>query len=161
MAPPKVFTGARALFQIMDPNIGIAQTIGIFDNCSYGLQYTVQPAFILGRFSAAELGYTGQEPVHITCSGWRVIGHGPFADGHLPMLQDLLTADYITLQVIDRTTANAVAIIESVRPTGFSTSIQARQLESMTLNFMGIIVDDETANNSEAFTVAGPAADLP
>jgi hypothetical protein len=145
----------------MDPNTGIAQTIGIFDNCSYGLTYTVQPAFILGRFSAAELGYTSQEPVHITCSGWRVIGHGPFADGHLPQLQDLLTADYISMQVVDRQTGNPVATFESVRPTGFSTSIQARQLESMTLNFMGITIDDETADNSEAVTAAGPAADLP
>ena len=160
MAPPKVFHGARAIFQILDPNTGIPTTVGIFDNCSYSMTYTVQPAFILGRFSAAELGYTAQEPVNITCSGWRVVGHGPYADAHVPHLQDLLLADYITMQVVDRQTGNPIATFESVRPTGYNTSIQARQLESMTLNFVGLLIDDESGDNTESVTPV-PAADLP
>jgi hypothetical protein len=160
MSPPKVFHGARALFQILDPNTGQPQTVGIFDNCSYSLTYDVQPAFILGRFSPAELGYTAQEPVNITCSGWRVINHGPHQDGHVPHLQDLLLHQYITMQVVDRQTGNPIAVFNSVRPTGYNTSIQARQLETMTLNFMGLLVDDESGDNAESVTPV-PAADLP
>ena len=159
MAAPKVFHGARALFQIVDPNTGqsTATTVGIFDNCSYSLTYDVQPAFILGRFSPAELGYTAQEPVNITCSGWRVINHGPHQYGHVPHLQDLLLHQYITMQVVDRQTGLPIATFNSVRPTGYNTSIQARQLETMTLNFMGLLVDDESGDNTESIV----AADLP
>jgi hypothetical protein len=160
MAPPKVFHGARAIFQILDPNTGIPQTVGIFDNCSYGLAYTVQPAYILGRFSAAELGYTAQEPVNITCAGWRVIGAGPHAAAAVPHLQDLLFHEYITMQVVDRQTGNPIATFQSVRPTGYNTSIQARQLETDTINFMGILVDDESGDNAETVSPV-PAADLP
>lgn len=160
MAPPKVMHGARALFQILDPNTGQPQTVGIFDQASYSLTFEVQPAFILGRFSAAELGYTAQDPVPITCNGWRVINHGPHQDGHVPHLQDLLLHEYITMQIVDRQTGNPFAVFNSVRPTGYTTSLQARQLESMTLSFLGLLVDDESGDNTESVTPV-PAADLP
>ena len=159
MAPPRVFTGARAIFQIMNPNSNKPQTVGIFDNCSYNLTYDVQPAYILGRFSPAELGYTAQEPVNITCSGWRVINHGPHDDAQVPHLADLLLHQYLTMQVVDRQTGLTIATFESVRPVGYNTSIQARQLETITVNFMGLLVDDESGTNAESVTPV-PAADL-
>ena len=160
MAPPKVFHGARALFQILDPNTGIPQTVGIFDNCSYNMTYDVQAAFILGRFSAAELGYTAQEPVNITCSGWRVVNAGPYQAAAVPHLQDLLLHEYITMQVVDRQTGNPIATFHSVRPQGWNTSIAAKQLETISINFMGLLVDDESGDNAESNTPV-PAADLP
>ncbi len=163
MAPPKVVHGARAIVQLVDPNTGVGSNVGIFDNCSYSLTYDVQPAFILGRFSAAELGYTAQEPVPITCSGWRVISAGPHQlpgngmMGGVPHLQDLLMNDYISLQVVDRQSGKPIATFSSVRATGYSTTIQARQLETVTVNFTGLLVDDESGDNTES----PPAADLP
>jgi hypothetical protein len=49
MAAPKVMSGARAKFGIVDPATGKARYLGIFNNVSYGLTYDAQPAYILGR----------------------------------------------------------------------------------------------------------------
>jgi len=160
MAAPKTMSGARAKLAVVDPNTGQARVVGIFNNVSYGLTYDVQPVYILGRFSPAELDYTGQEPVSITCSGWRVIGHGPHVSASVPKLQDLLTADYLELTVIDRQSeindpGNAqVAKFHSCRATGYSTSITARQLEEVTVNFVGLLVDDESTVNAEHSSAA-------
>lgn len=103
MAKSKVLHGARAVL-----HIGSAMA-GIFNSCQWGVQYDVQPAFILGRFSAAELVYTGMEVIGLTMSGFRVTDHGPFAvvDRQtgarlVPRLQDLLAYDDIAVSLHDR-----------------------------------------------------------
>lgn len=154
--PAKVFHGARALFQIMDPLTG-PKILGIFQNVSYALTYDVSPAYVLGRYSAAELGYTAMEPVQVTATGWRVINHGPHADSKVPHLQDLLLHEYIELQVLDRQTNLPIAKIHSCRPTGYSETITNRQLADITVTFVGLLVDDESGANTESV----PAGDLP
>jgi hypothetical protein len=174
MAPPKVFTGARAIVSISDANIGspnganvpsgvLATTVcGTFDNLSYAVVLGAQPAYILGAFAPVEIGYTHTEPVSISASGWRVIGNGPHVQGHVPTLQELLLHEYITMTVVDRQTGNTIATLVSVRPTGYNTAIVARQLETMNLNFLGLLpVEDETATvQAETPTPVG-AATLP
>jgi hypothetical protein len=44
-----------------------------------------------------------------------------------------------------------------VRPTGYSTTISARNLEEITVTFVGIFVDDESTQNAEDPT----SVDLP
>jgi hypothetical protein len=150
--PPKVMNGARCILGFFDPNKGQTTPVGIFNNVSYGLTYDVQPVFILGRYSAAEIEYTAQEPVTVTASGWRVIDHGAHQDGRLPSLQQLLTHEYLQLAILDRQTNKRVATIRDVRPTSFSTTISARALEELTITFMGIVMDDESTTNSETST---------
>lgn len=145
---PKVMSGARAKLQIYDPVKG-AVTLGIFANVSYALAYDAQPAYILGRYSAAEIDYTAQEPVQVTASGFRVVNEGAHKHASVPDLKSLLTHEYITLQIVDRQTGQVVARISNVRPTGYSTSISARQLEEISVNFIGILVDDEDTQNAE------------
>lgn len=145
----KVMSGARAKFAILDPATGQATVMGIFNNVSYGLTFDAQPAFILGRFSAAEIDYTAQEPVQITASGWRVVGHGAHAHAKVPNLKDLLKHEYISLTIIDRQTNKKIATIHNVRPTGYSTTISSRQLEEISVTFMGLLVDDEDTVNAE------------
>src|SRR5678815_2471204 len=99
--PSKVVHGARAKVSIFDPQTGQARIVGIWNNFSYQVTYDVQPAFILGRFSAAELTTTGVEPVARTAQGWRVIDHGPFAEGRLSNIKDLLHQEYLLLTVHD------------------------------------------------------------
>lgn len=157
--PAKVVSGARCKVYIggsdpnqSDPTSGM-QLVGIFNSISYGLTYDALPVFILGRYSAAEIDYTAQEVVGVTCSGWRVVGHGPHAGtgGNVPSLQNLLTHDYISLAVEDRANGGkTIARIVNVRPTGYTTTISARQLEEVTVNFVGILVSDETTTNDEA-----------
>jgi hypothetical protein len=150
MAAPKVMSGARAKFGILDPATGQAKYLGIFNNVSYGLTYDAQPAYILGRYSPAEIDYTAQEPVQITASGWRVIDHGPHADGKVPNLKDLLKHEYLTLTIVDRQNPSKnIAVFRDVRPTGYSTTISARNLEEITVTFVGIFVDDESTANAE------------
>lgn len=147
--PPKVMSGARAKVGVVDPNNGQLQVVGIYDNFSYGLQYDVSPAFILGRFTAASLDYTSVEPVNCTASGWRVVKHGAHVEGRVPNIKDLLTHEYIQIGVVDRQTLELVATIVDVRPTGYSTAFTARQLTQMTMSYMGILAGDEDTNNAE------------
>jgi hypothetical protein len=154
MATSKIMHGARAIVSIKGTKVGI------FTNVSYGMQYDIQPAFILGRFSAAELTYTAAEPISLSCSGWRVLDNGPFsaAAGSMPKLQDLLTAEDMEFAVIDRQTDTTLVTVTGVRHQGFQTSITPRALEEMSLNFMGLILKDET-NKDQA--EAKSAASLP
>ncbi len=153
MAAPKVMSGARAKFGIVDPKTNKAKYLGIFNNVSYGLTYDAQPAYILGRYSPAEIDYTAQEPVNITASGWRVIDHGPHAEAQVPNLKDLLRHEYLTLTIVDRQNPNRnIAQFRNVRPTGYSTTISARNLEEVSVTFVGIFVDDESTPNAEEAT---------
>lgn len=149
MAAPKTMTGARAKFGIYNPNTGDTKYLGIFNNLSWGLTYDAQPIYILGRLSPAEIEYTSQEPVHITASGWRVIDHGPHVDGQVPKLQDLLSSDYITLTAMDRQTGKNIATFRKVRCLGYSTTLASRTPEDITISFVAIMVDDESAQNAD------------
>jgi hypothetical protein len=156
---PKVMSGARAKLNIVDPNSGTTHAVGLFNNASYHLTYETAPAFVLGRFAAVEVDYTSQDLIPITCSGFRVIDHGPWAECGLPKLQDLLLSEYLTLDIYDRqaqalgdTTAKPIAHFKNVRCTGFQTTISARSLEELTVSFVAIGMDDESAINAENAT---------
>jgi hypothetical protein len=149
MTASKTMSGARAKFAIVDPATGEATVMGIFSQVSWGVVYDAQPVFILGRYGPAEIEYTAQEAVQVTATGWRVIKHGPHAEAKVPKLQDLLRHEYITLTIIDRQSNERPMTLHKVRPTGYSTSINARGLEEITVNFMGIVADDESTVNEE------------
>ena len=148
---PRIMNGARAKLGFVDPNQGgdIPVFCGIFSTVSFGVTYDAQPAYILGRYSAAEIDYTSQDLVHITCSGWRVIGRGPHVTAHIPKLQDLLSHQYLTMVIWDRqletkTSSGVIATITQVRPTGYNTTSSARTLQEITCSFVGIMADDES-----------------
>jgi hypothetical protein len=146
----KIMNGARAKLGIIEPGKQ-PRYVGIFNSVSFGLTFDTAPAYILGRYSAASIDYTAQEVIGITASGYRVIDHGAHADGGLPNLKDLLNSEYLTLTIVDRKdpTRN-INTFKNVRATGYSTSINARNLEEITVNFTAINMDDETSDNSEA-----------
>jgi hypothetical protein len=155
--PPKVMHGARAKVFLVDPTLGAAVVVGIWNNFSYNVSYDVQPAFIIGRFSAAELITTGVEPVSITAQGFRVVNNGPFKTGRLTNVKDLLNQEYLLLQVWDRQTKQYVANIRGCLPTGTSSTVSAKQLQESTNTYVGLLMDDEDTENNEA----ADAADLP
>jgi hypothetical protein len=147
-------SGARAKLGIVDKATGQPRIIGLFNSVSYGLTYDTQPAYILGRFSPAEIDYTAANEVNIQCSGFRVIGHGAHREASVPKLQDLLLHEYIELTIIDRQREALgqdarIAKFRNVRPTGYSTGMNARNLSELTVNFVGIMVDDEDTTNTE------------
>jgi hypothetical protein len=149
--------GARAKVSIYDPTTGQAKVVGIWNSFDYRVDYDVQPSFILGRFSAAELTTTGVEPVVINAQGWRVVDHGPFVEGRLTNIKDLLTQEYLVLTVIDRQTQQAIATIRGCLPTGMSSGVSAKALQESRNTYLGLLMDDESTVNAEA----PDAADLP
>jgi hypothetical protein len=157
MAPPRVFHGARAKVSIFDPVLGTARLIGIWNSFDYAVTYDVQPSFILGRYSAAELTTTGVEPVVIHAQGWRVVDHDAFTEGRLSNIKDLLAEEYLVLSVIDRTTKKTVATIRGCRPTGESETASAKALQTLRMSYLGLLMDTETTTSSEA----SDASDLP
>lgn len=149
MSAPKVMSGARAKIGFIEQNV--TNYIGIYNNFSYSVRYDVAPAYILGRYSAASLDYTSMEVVQATAVGYRVIGHGPHTVGRLPKLADLLNHNSIVIACFDRLNPNkAIAQISDVRPAGYSTTIAARQLEDVSMQYVGILCDDEDTDNVEA-----------
>jgi hypothetical protein len=145
----KVLSGARAKLGFYDGNQ--VNYVGIFSDISYGVTYDVQPAFILGRYSAAALDYTAMEVVHITANGFRIVDHGWFQDAQFPSLSQLMTANYMTMSVLDRQTNKEIARIDFVRPVGATGGFSARQLATSTHSYMGILVSDESQpNNTES-----------
>lgn len=147
--PAKVMTGARAQLMIVDPNTGEGRVVGIFNNVSYGLTYGAEPIFLLGRYSPDEIVYTAQEAVSVTASGWRVVDAGPHALAKVPKLADLLNHEYIELAIFDRQTNKRIAKIHSVRPTSYNTTLANRQPEEVSITFLGLLVDDESTDNTE------------
>jgi hypothetical protein len=146
MSPPKIMHGARAQVSIQDPNTGASGIIGIFNSVSYGMTLDVSEVNLLGRFTAAELVYTGAETINVTASGYRAIDNGPHVAGFIPTISKLLTHEYITLTIIDRQSGAIIATISQVRPTGYSTGVNARSLEEVTFSYKGIFVEDESTS---------------
>jgi hypothetical protein len=146
----QVMSGARAKVALYLPSTGLSQVVGIFSSIDYGLNYQTEPAFTLGRFSAAANDYVSQDIIGITCSGFRVIKHGPFVDAGIPALQDLLLSDYIQLSIIDRQTEllrngdARMAKFFSVRPTGFTTGMNGRSLSQITFHYQALNLGDES-----------------
>jgi hypothetical protein len=143
----KAVTGARAILKIN------SQTAGIFSNVSTGVSYGSQDVYVLGNYAPSEIVYTDQEVISITCSGFRVMGNGPYVIGSVPKLQELLQHQDIELQLIDRQESDSnkqvIMNIIGVRPVGFETSTSARGLQDLTIRFKGLLFNDETGAQSD------------
>jgi len=147
----KVMTGARAKVSIN------GKPVGIFNNISYGLNFTADPIFILGAYGPTEIVYTAQDAVSITASGWRVIDHGPHTEPSVPTLSELLAHEYLEITVFDRLSADGakpIAKFHRCRPVSYNTTLANRQPSEVSISFMGLRMDDETAVNDELPTAA-------
>lgn len=150
----KVLHGARAcLWMGTTP-------IGIFGSCSWQIAYDVSPAWLLGRYSAGELVYTGAEVVNLSMTGFRVVGHGPFsvadkASGArmVPRLQDLMTYEDITVTIHDRAEPDPekslIMTVKNVKPSGVNSSVAARSLSEVSINAVGLNFGDEEGEHVE------------
>jgi hypothetical protein len=155
MAKSRVMHGARAVLWVG------TTPVGIFNNVSYQVMYDVSPAYILGRFSAAELVYTGAEVIGISATGFRVMKNGPFsvmdqqsASRLVPKLQELMTYEDIVISLHDRSEADPekglIMNVTSVKPAGFSSSVGARGLQEVTVNMQGLHYSDEEGDSVES-----------
>lgn len=140
----KILTGARAQLAIN------GKIVGLFTDCSYGLNYDAQPAFILGRYSAAEITMTSQEVINVQANGFRVIDAGPHEVASIPKLQDLLNHEDISLSLIDRKTGKIFMTVVGVRPVSYSSGVNARGVTSVSCSFLGLRMADESGDQDES-----------
>src|SRR4051812_27008320 len=138
----KTMTGARAQVLIA------GKPVGIFSDVSWGLAYGAEPVFILGAYGPQEIVYTSQEAVQITARGWKIIDHGAHTDALVPKLQDLLRHQDIELACYDRQTGSFLGRMHNCRPTGYQTGVTAKGLQELTVNFVGLTVDDESPRSN-------------
>lgn len=142
--PQKIFHGARAQLIVN------GKIVGIFTSCQWGVNYDAIPSFILGRYSAAEITYTGQEAISVTATGFRVVDNGAYIAAGLPKLQDLMTHEDIALSLFDRQTGKQIFTVVGVRPTGYTSGTAARSVSDFTVNYLGLRAEDESGAQGEA-----------
>jgi len=155
----KVLTGGRAKIYVQN------QLVGIFETCTYNVNIGTEPIHILGRYSPSEITPTSYEAVTLSCSGFRVVGAGPqtgsasannagvgeasTAGPAVPMLQDLLNFDSVTLAVVDRQTGVTILTAIGCVPTGYSGNHNARATSRVTINYTGLRISDESGPQDE------------
>lgn len=158
MATPRVLNGSRIVLQLIknntSGNTAQPRTVGIFMNFSYNQPYDVSAAFILGRYSAAEIQTTGVELISFTATGWRVLDHGVFVDGGQDLLQDLLNQETFTFQLVDRQTGRVVAELQDCLITGHSTGFTNKSMSDLTVTGVGLLVAEDGVGQSESSTAA-------
>lgn len=140
----QILHGARAQLMVN------GKIVGLFTNCSWGVQYDAVPSHILGRYSPAEITYTAQEAIRVSASGFRVIDNGAYKVAGLPKLQDLMTYADISLSIYDRQTGKLIMTVVEVKPTGYSTDVAAKSLSSFSVEFLGTRSEDESGSQGEA-----------
>jgi hypothetical protein len=170
--PSKVLTGSRAIIRI-DGAI-----VGIFETCTYNMNIGTEPIHILGAYASQEITPTSYEAVTLSCSGFRVVGAGPYmgspsaqkasgvttdqagySDGStlssntgpsVPMLQDLMSADAITITVTDRQTGAVILTAQNCIGNSYNGNHNARATSRVTINYTGTVMFDESGSQTEA-----------
>jgi hypothetical protein len=143
MAQQQILNGARAQLIVN------GKIVGLFTSCQWGVTYDAVPSYILGRYSPAEITYTGQEAISVTATGFRVVDNGAYVAAGLPKLQDLMTHSDIALALYDRQTGKQIFTVVGVRPTGYSSGTAARSISDFTVNYLGLRAEDESGAQGE------------
>jgi hypothetical protein len=141
----KTMTGARARL-IIDGKL-----IGIFQMCHYALNFHAAPVYILGNYAPQEITLTSQEPITVTCRGWRIIDQGPHTaqGGRVPKLQDLLRHEDISISIFDRQTNKEIMTVVGCRPIGYNTDLSTGNQQQITVTFQGLKLSDETGDQDD------------
>ena len=141
--PPAILSGAR--IKVGFTNGDASGFIGIYNNVTISVGYDIMPVYILGAYAPAALQYTGAQPIQIRASGYRALDHGPYVSGQMPKLQALMNTPYLTFTLIDRESGRKIGIIEDIYCGGFDSAVTAKQLEEMTLSYVGRFYSDESS----------------
>jgi hypothetical protein len=146
----KTLTGGRGKVYIDNA------LVGIFDSCSWSGGMAVEPIYILGRASAAEIVPTAFETVNVSCSGFRVVDNGIHTLPKFPKFQDFLNLQGIKIDIVDRQTGKMIASITDCVPTSHNQGVNARATSRISINFMGIKLTDESGDQAEVDPVNLP-----
>lgn len=146
----KSLTGASVKLYIENPKSGTVNLAGIFSSASYGVNYGLEPVYVLGRYNAAEIAYTSMDTITITCNGFRVADDGPYANtASVPQLQDLLTHQDHSLSLVDRKTNEVIMVVTGCRPQSWSSNSSSRALQDLSVTFVGTVFSDESGDQQD------------
>lgn len=98
------------------------------------------------------------EPVSVNVSGFRVYENGPYTIGGVPALRDLLdNAGDVTISIFDRQNRANVLDVYGCKATGWSCNVAARALSTLSINFLGLKMADETTGDDDDSTAVNLA----
>jgi hypothetical protein len=151
---PNTIHGARCIVRIKGEDDKDLE-VGVFNSVSYSIGITVIPIEVLGSLLPVELVQTGQDVVQVTCSGFRALNAGPYSDGKVPLVQDLLRYDGVTLSILDRQKAESkpaitqqLLVVKNAKCTGYRTTHNAKGVSDLEITYMGIVATDEKATDT-------------
>ncbi len=148
--PSKVMVGARAKVYVNN------QLVGIYETCTYNMSIGTEPIHLLGRYSPDEITPTSYEAVTISCSGFRVVDQGPHVLPQVPLLQDLLNLEAVTIAVVDRQTGKTILTAIGCVPNSYNGNHNARATSRVTINYTGLRLSDESGAQDEGGAVSLP-----
>jgi len=131
-----VTTGARAIFKINGEKVVYAS------NCNYNINHTLQPIDVLDRIEPIEQAETGYT-VDFSCTTFRIANQSAVNLGIQPKLAEILQQPELTAEIIDSQTETTLLLIERVKMTTRSGTVDARGVFTETWNFIGIKASDE------------------
>jgi hypothetical protein len=147
----KTLTGARVKVYVAN------KLVGIYETCSYSMNYGTEPIHLLGAFAAQEIVITSAEPVQITCGGFRLVGQGAHVLPAVPKLADLLAFEAVTLAIVDRQSGQTILTAIGCVPNSYSGSHNARASSRISITYQGLVITDESsAGDSESGNVTLP-----
>lgn len=146
----KTLTGARAVISVDN------QVVGIYESCTYGLNYGVEPIHILGKFGPDEIVVTSYESITVQCSGFRVIGSGAHTLPKVPKLQDLLNLGAVNISIRDRQTGALMMSASGCVPTSYNTGVNAKATSRVQITYVGTKIHDEDGDQEEAGATSLP-----
>jgi hypothetical protein len=156
MALPLIMSGARAIFRINNRVVAFAT------NVNYTIGIPHQAVNVLGRFSTARNEPIGSE-VSVGCTSMRFTkskgnGNSPQkkgADNIMPRLQDILSSEELSIEIIDRATDETLLMVSRARMTQRSGSLGSRDLLSEGWQFVGVIGEDSDSGPQQESSTPG------
>ena len=133
-----VFHGSRAIVQITDVASGKSKTVGIFTDCSWGVNYGATPIHPLGNVSPQEITYTHQDAITVNASGYRVVANGVYTAARMPQLNELLSYGSIELIILDRQTGQTMFHVTGCKPISWDSGVSSRTISTIRVTFMGL-----------------------
>lgn len=156
----QTLTGARAKIYINGKLIGLAT------DCNWSMKLGMEPVHSLGRYEPQEIVPTSQEAIDVSVNGMRVFNFGPHKgfDGTansaimVPVLKDLIQYKDIIISIFDRANPKVeIMRVSNARCTGYSSSVSAKGMMNLSMNFVGIrLVDEHTTDAKIQDTSASP-----
>lgn len=140
MSSPQLFSGARAKIQVN------GQTIAFCTDVSIDAPQNVRALHAFGSPAPRSVEPLSAGPVTVSIGtvipvnkpDGSKVNASPEALGLAPVLQQMLTAEDITITLIDKVTNTTYASVKNCRIQNKSMNLSASQLASMRLSFVGI-----------------------